>query len=797
MASFVGTPTQGAVSPAVAVWTINTPAGSAGQTQLLAVSYKPKGSTAGSLAGWQTIRNYPHTTSPAALVLYQRKLTSSVSAGTANLAFGAAAEGGYICQTVDGDYASSPAPVEQDGTSSVTLPSFTAADADTAVLEIWASGEWPRVFPTTSGVSVTHQVTISGPGLTIGRRVVPAGAVVGTTFVPDDPSPGGIDTAYSGTEDWGPTIGSVVMFRTANTGGGTTGSDVTGQSGGTFTTGTSQAVTVPAGVSGDSQYIAVNFAPTIGFTNPSGWTVVSASDADEYQGKLVVFERVLTGAQAAQSVSVTFAGNVSGAIAAINVRGRRHDVQRNAGSQGVFSREWAAPSVASNAANSVAINFVASANFFRSVTPASDVTELIDLAATPSLAIGKKLVGSGTATMGNWIPADAFTVGGDGGDAYRSISIAVTPSAVAPPSGTLSATVAGAMVWIPTPGLPVASEITATTTKMSWSDLTSDETAFRYMYRKEGEAWPANSTALPANVTSILLTGLSSGQDYRFIVLAQRGSDFSAWSAEAFWRTTSVFTGINLVASAQQVDGSVVVTATVQPVEAGATVTWAVTDGIILNRSTVTNSSGQATLTFTRLTAGVVTITATAGGITRSLLVNYSPVTESLILTISPAQIERGYVALARVTGSFGGAYWRNKAVSLVSSNTNIIASPLPAVMQPTTGSGSEWTFTLPGIANGTTTLTAYIDGTASNSVAVVVADPAGPSVYTAGVATHCSITIEAPLAAAVRPMLRRMTDADQRFHYPGDEGYKFMAIVRTREAVFFTRSRQMQKSRK
>ena len=795
MATWVGPPTQGAVSPASAVWSsVSIPAAAAGQTQILAISYKDRASPVGTIAGWTAIRNAGHATAPGALAVFVRKLTSDVSTSTISVGFSGAVQGCYGCRTVSGDYAGITSTAPQDGTTSVALPPITVPKPSTALLEIWASGEWPRVFPTSnSGVTAVHQSSTSGPGLTFATRVVNAGSTPGTTFVPDNPDSGGIDTSFDGSSDWGPAFGFAMLFEDSVApppGPAPTYSYSTDQS----FSGASTSLSYMGASVGATQYIVVNYQPSSSYEvyTPPGWTLLDASRVDAYPGRLAVFSRRLNVAIPAGSVELTFSGPCSGSAGIINVIGSTQGVGRNDSTQTDFVRSIVIPAVSSSVPNAMTMVFAGSANFPRAINMGGDSTEIIDRAGPPSLAVGYAPQGAGMSTVSPWTPVDPDSPTTDGGDAFRVIAVSISPYGSDSPGTDVGVDAAGTISYVPSPTNLVVTGITTGGATISWSDHAIDETEYQYKVRLASEPWPDAAVDLPANTTTTTLNGLVGSALYQFIVLAKRGAEYSAWSQIAVFSTLSAATSARVTAAVTRIEVGNTALFTLQadpPVV--ASVGWHATGGTITDRMTATNAFGQATAVVRAGTAGTIRVWATVGNVVSTaaeVIAGYA--VEQLTLTITPARIEAGGVAQARVTGDLGGLYWIGKPVALTSSNTSVIANPQPAVMQSTSSGEAGWTFTLPGIANGTTTITAHVDGSSSNAVALVVANPPGPPVYTAGVATHCAIHIEAPLAAAVRPRIRRMTHADQQFHFPGDEGFKFAAAYAMKEPVFFTKDR-------
>jgi len=70
----------------------------------------------------------------------------------------------------------------------------------------------------------------------------------------------------------------------------------------------------------------------------------------------------------------------------------------------------------------------------------------------------------------------------------------------------------------------LAAEASATSADLSWTDASSDETAFVAQYRTTGAtAWTTFGTEAAAGATSITVTGLTAGESYYFRVLAKHG----------------------------------------------------------------------------------------------------------------------------------------------------------------------------------------------------------------------------------------------------------------------------------
>lgn len=75
-----------------------------------------------------------------------------------------------------------------------------------------------------------------------------------------------------------------------------------------------------------------------------------------------------------------------------------------------------------------------------------------------------------------------------------------------------------------------------------------------------------------------------------------------------------------------------------------------------------------------------------------------------------------------------------------------------------------------------------------SNDVVINVQTPPAPQQYDAAGATSVAVTIESPIARAMRPAMKRLTYEDLRARHPDDEGMRFADAMQGRNLVFFTK---------
>ncbi len=560
--------------------------------------------------------------------------------------------------------------------------------------------------------------------------------------------------------------------------------------------GTSVAITVRGGEYGDGQYVVLNHsaAASASVTPALGFVQISISDIDTNIGRLVLYERVLTGTTGDTTQTFNFSTSVVGVAGSFTVRGTRVDLQRNASTQSNYLLTAAPPSVTITVPSSLVVSIVGSGNWNRSQTPGADIAvELIDNwpADGPSLAIGAKWVDAGTHSLASWSPADPDTPGSEAGDFWRLITLGFVPIVGGGGGGT-SVIGSGAWAYVQAAIGLIVTPTSGTTATATWQDAAPDETSYEYAIAQFNNPYPPTLTSLAANATSLLLTGLVPGAAYKMIIAAKRGNDYSAYE-ESNWAMagTALTATLTKATPPPGYETELWVDLLISPALSGQPIIWSLTGpATIYGNTTITNSLGGGGMSATTTGVGTVYVYATVGGyLSNTLIYNVGAVNEDLILTLSPARLERNQIATARVTGSLGGKGLVGQSVSLASTNAAVMVSPSSSTVESTVG-GGEAVFTLPALDDGTTSLTATINGVDSNTVAVVVAYPSPPVDYTASGVTSIAIHIEAPLAAAARPKIRRMTHADQQFYHPGDDGFKFANAIALKEHVFFTASK-------
>lgn len=786
----------GELQTSSASWTCSTPAGLTGHRLLLALAYRDKGQTPSTPSGWTPRSSKAHSASIGSVYTFEKVLTGDVSASTVAVTFSGSVVGISGCVAIDGEFDSAATPTETGWVTSATPPSGVASEADCVLINVVATTQYPRYFGI--GAPSIELLDLPGPGTTppetpalqIAKKVVGSGTtasnLVSTT------------NQYGGFGDDSQLILMTLVYKTViGASPPPSGSAVTfvGDATTVDIGGTSVSITVRGGEDGDGQYVVLNHsaAASAVVTPASGFAQISASTIDASIGRLVLYERVLTGTTGDTSETFNFSTTVVGVAGSFTVRGTRADLQRNASTQSNYLLTAAPPSVTITAASSLVVSIVGSGNWNRSQTPGADIAvELIDNwpGDGPSLAIGAKWVDAGTHTLAAWSPADPDTPGAEAGDFWRMITLGFVPIVG---GGGGGAAVAGSGTWAyvaGTIGLTVT-PTSGTTATSTWQDVTADETSFEYSVAQFYDSYPA-LISLAANTTTLSLTGLTPGAAYKMIVAAKRGSDWSAYEEAHFAMAgTALTVAITKATPPPGSESELWVDLQISPALSGQPIVWTLTGpGDIYGKTTITNSLGGGGVSATTTGVGNVYITATVSGYqSNTLIYNVGAVDEDLILTLSPARLEKNQVATARVTGSLGGKGLVGLSASLASTNDAVMADPANAIVESTV-SGGEAVFTLPALDDGTTSLTATINGVDSNTVSVVVAYPSPPVDYTASGVTSIAIHIEAPLAAASKPRIRRMTHADQQFYHPGDDGFKFANQIALREHVFFTASK-------
>lgn len=779
-----------------ASWTCSTPAGLSGHRLLLALAVVNKSSPPNTPSGWVARPSKAHSAAPGGVWTFEKVLTSSVSAGTVTVTFPAAVVGVSGCIAIDGQYDSAATPSETGWTGSATPPSGVASEDDGVMIVVAATTQFPRGW--SIAAPSVEMFDVPGPtgtppeipGLLIAKKLVDFGTTAANLVSTVNPYAGfGNDEQYvmltlvykSVAAAAPPPSGTQVTFI-----GFPTTVDIGG---------TSVDVTVRGGEEDDAQYVVLNHsaAGSATVTPAAGFAQISVSDVDSSIGRLALYERILTGTTGDTTQTFGFSTSVVGVAGSFTVRGARVDLQRNAATQSTYLLTATPPSVTVPTGLAMVVTIVGSGNFQRSQTPGAGVTEQVDNwpADGPSLAIGSQTVGSGAHYLAPWTPADPATPGAEAGDYWRLITLGFVPLGASGGGGN-SVTGSGNWAYVAAPVGLVVTPTGDTTATATWQDSSTDETSFEYSYVLQSEGFGALSS-LAAGTQSLSIFGLVAGATYKMILAAKRSNDYSAYTQTAVWTQSGALTVPTLASSAValSIGDSFTVTLTTTPAVATQPIVWYLTGpATATSASTLTSGGGTGTLVATATGAGVLSVLAEVAGIqTGYVSIVVGAADETPVLTVSPARLEANQVITARVTGDLGGAAFVGQSVSLASSNTSVALSPSSRLVESTIA-GGEAVFTLPAIANGTTTLTATINGEASNAVAVVVADPSPPVDYTASGVTSVAIHIEAPLAAASRPRIRRMTHADQQFYHPGDDGFKFANSVALKEHVFFTASK-------
>jgi len=193
----------------------------------------------------------------------------------------------------------------------------------------------------------------------------------------------------------------------------------------------------------------------------------------------------------------------------------------------------------------------------------------------------------------------------------------------------------------------------------------------------------------------------------------------------------------------------------------------------------------------------------------------------SVVLSITPTRIEEDATASLRVVVTRDGAPVSGSIVSFQGSNQGVAVTP--GAM--TTGTSGEVTFSLIGLASGTTNIIAFAsaslagqqtdalgnvlvssDGnphlinststfnfrvtsnldTASNGATLTVGNPLAPTNYTASGAGLITVEGESALADGLSAKVRRFSHADQKSRWPTDDIFMHVASMVEKEIIFF-----------
>lgn len=550
----------------------------------------------------------------------------------------------------------------------------------------------------------------------------------------------------------------------------------------------------------DNQTQAIVLTASVGsgvtVTMPAGWTLREATAVDSYPNRMFAWTRTLATATATEYITVTFTGGTaSGIILSFLAEGIFLGSARNTATQSDYSLTLTPPVVTPSTGNATAVSFIGSSQYPRGALPGSAMTLRMDdwQASTSggvSLTMGHQDVSSSSATLGTWAPYDPETPGAEAGEWWRAITLLFS-SAAAPAGGDVTVTAAGNLAFLAAPTNGAASAITATTASISWTDNSSDETGF--IVRKFNTLTEEITyTSAAANATSVTLTGLSAGVLYNVAVFAERGTDISA-PTNAVLFTTLAGSAFALTATDLTVGPGEFTTITAQtsPATVGATVYLIWDSGsleIQSGYSTVTDGSGAASATFKGLAQdGLAQVTFTIEGVTRSIMIGTTSINELPVLKINPARLEKDSATQAIVTGDVDGRALIGKTVTITSSVPSVVAEPSSQIIYAVPGGGGEARFSLRGLENGTTVITATVDGEHSNPVTMVVEQPEAPFSIAASGVSIVSLTAESPLAVAGRARPRRLTHADLFARYPGESGLQLADVTAKTNYVFIT----------
>lgn len=199
---------------------------------------------------------------------------------------------------------------------------------------------------------------------------------------------------------------------------------------GTYTGGTSFAVTKPATSSGESYYIFVAYkdgdAQTL--TTPSGYTLVADVNGTGHAGRCVLYEKASSG-ESAGTVTVSVSGSVNVAWAMLRTRGAR---RAYAATESGYTNPFTAPSVTATTVNAPIFNFVASGQWPRTFSAPAGITLLGQTynGNGPALVVGYKTVDAAASGAQAYTATDPET-GVATGDDCLMVSLALDGAAIA------------------------------------------------------------------------------------------------------------------------------------------------------------------------------------------------------------------------------------------------------------------------------------------------------------------------------------------------------------------------------
>lgn len=170
---------------------VPVPAAVSGNTQLIAVIYRDKAVVATAPGGWSTLHTVPHDVAGGRLVVYYKVAGGTVAAGNVNVTFAsnvlALGGGATITGTIAASVVGS---TSEDWGDDFTMPSVTAAAANSMWLQLGASTDSPRTFGQSGATEVFEGHVDNGSngvGLAFAWKEVPAGATGTELWTTVDP----------------------------------------------------------------------------------------------------------------------------------------------------------------------------------------------------------------------------------------------------------------------------------------------------------------------------------------------------------------------------------------------------------------------------------------------------------------------------------------------------------------------------------------------------------------------------------------------------------------------------------
>lgn len=167
--------------------TLDTPAGAAGESQLLIATFSPGGTvSAPTISGWTLEAESFITGSDNRMAVYSRTLGSATAAGTASPTFSGATYGIYWAASINGTPGTISLAQDSTWSNPVGIPS-TSALADLSLhLVAVASADWPRSVAAVSGYTEAYDnfaySASQGLWLGVNHKAVSSGTVAASEW---------------------------------------------------------------------------------------------------------------------------------------------------------------------------------------------------------------------------------------------------------------------------------------------------------------------------------------------------------------------------------------------------------------------------------------------------------------------------------------------------------------------------------------------------------------------------------------------------------------------------------------